>query len=90
MEQILNIVENCSKKRFFIENFDGDLYIRANQGHSLKTVDIDMVELTTSENFDICIHGTFYKAWELIKQTVNKIKILNTHLNTKIIIISRV
>jgi 2'-phosphotransferase len=70
-EQIFKIVENCSKKRFLIENFDGEPYIRANQGHSLKNIAVDMVEITESDNVDQCIHGTFYKSWDLIKKSVS-------------------
>ena len=69
-EQVFKIVQNCSKQRFLIENFDGEPYIRANQGHSLKNVAVDMVELTEFDSVDQCIHGTFYKAWDLIKNTV--------------------
>lgn len=47
-------------------------YIRANQGHSLKNVNVDMIELTVQDNIDQCIHGTYHKAWELIKESVRK------------------
>ena len=74
-ENILKIVENCPKQRFLVEYFSDEsgrlkAFIRANQGHSLNDVKVDMVELNESDNIEQCFHGTYHKAWESIKQQV--------------------
>ena len=69
--KIVEIVKNCEKQRFAVERIDGELYIRANQGHTIKTVARDhlykMIE--DASEYPICIHGTTFKAWETIKDT---------------------
>lgn len=45
---------------------DGDLLIRANQGHSLKGVideELLYTRIENPEDVPICVHGTFRKAW---------------------------
>ena len=84
--EVFKIVENCSKQRFLLEKFEGEFYIRANQGHSLKNIEVDMTELSCYDNVDQCIHGTYYKAWESIKKTVNNIFSKNNYLWDEILI----
>lgn len=78
VDDVLRIVENCSKKRFHIEyrNDDGEgdgekkvIYIRANQGHSIQDVEIDLVKI--NEKLDQCLHGTYLKFWDSIKTQVS-------------------
>ena len=65
---MFQIVQNCSKQRFSIQTFDGETFIRANQDHTLKHVEIDMIELDETVSIKQCLHGTYYKAWPSIKQ----------------------
>lgn len=69
-EDLLRIVENCSKKRFLIKTENDVDYIRANQGHSLMSIQVDLVEITEADPIDQCVHGTYFKAWEQIKTSV--------------------
>ena len=68
--EIYKIVENNSKQRFMLKNIDGEEYIRANQGHSMSTVLIDMTEITDQDKIVQCLHGTYHKCWPLIKEHV--------------------
>lgn len=45
------------------------LRIRANQGHSITSVDPNklLIRITDPQEVPICIHGTYLTAWELIK-----------------------
>jgi len=61
LEQIHSIVENDKKGRFSISE-DGQ-YIRAVQGHSLKTVDLNLKEATPPANL---LHGTAQRFIESI------------------------
>lgn len=54
-EILKNIVNTNNKKRFIIENRNGQNYIRANQGHSLKNIDLG---LECKRPPDILYHGT--------------------------------
>ena len=71
-EEVIKIVDNCPKQRFGTKMIDGEMYIRANQGHS-KSIG-DLIE---SENLlkkldtplDNVFHGTYYKNLELIKSS---------------------
>jgi 2'-phosphotransferase len=75
-EELLRIATNCPKQRFHVEYFVDEItglsvpFMRANQGHSLKNINVDMVELHASDLVDQCIHGTYFKAWESIKTQV--------------------
>ena len=79
-EQILNIVRNCPKQRFFAETReDGQLYIRANQGHSIE-VNVEMEKIENPADIPIVIHGTYTKFWDSIKQTgLNRMSRLHVH-----------
>ncbi|MGO2339084.1 MAG: RNA 2'-phosphotransferase [Psychrobacter sp.] len=61
LEQIYSIVESDKKGRFSISD-DGQ-YIRAVQGHSLKTVDLNLKETTPPANL---LHGTAQRFIESI------------------------
>ncbi|RNA25660.1 tRNA 2 -phosphotransferase 1 [Brachionus plicatilis] len=73
VEDILKIVENCPKKRFFLkkefdeESLRENIFIRANQGHSINNVSIEMEEIINSNDFKTVIHGTYLKCWDKIK-----------------------
>ncbi|MDN3454613.1 MULTISPECIES: RNA 2'-phosphotransferase [unclassified Psychrobacter] len=61
LEQIHSIVESDKKGRFSISK--DDQYIRAVQGHSLKTVDLNLKETTPPANL---LHGTAQRFIESI------------------------
>jgi 2'-phosphotransferase len=46
-----------------------ELYVRANQGHSMTNVEVEMTEINEANATSQCIHGTYYKAWDSIKST---------------------
>lgn len=72
-DDVLKVVENCPKKRFLIKKeFDDQnqreiILIRANQGHSMKNVNVDMEEITNADEFKTVIHGTYFNCWDKIK-----------------------
>lgn len=72
VEQVTYIVNENDKQRFSLIERCGELYIRANQGHSTETGKlIKQSELLTeiTESLSECIHGTTIKAWALIKDS---------------------
>lgn len=69
-EKVLQIVESDKKGRFgILRDTDGNLLIRANQGHTLKSVDREklLTEVTDADLYPYCIHGTTLEAWNEIK-----------------------
>ena len=61
---VVQIVASDKKNRFRIE---GDR-IRANQGHSLQSVLVDMEEITDPFDVPVAVHGTYWEAWDHIKR----------------------
>lgn len=60
-----------------------DWYIRANQGHSITTVDkVELVSLTTLADFPSnVVHGTNNQAWKKIKTTgLSRMNRLHIHM----------
>ncbi len=66
LDDIKHITDTNGKKRFALINEKGVYWIKANQGHSMQ---FDNIQYKTIKPGDIslAIHGTYYKAWELIK-----------------------
>ena len=75
------VVQNCEKQRFGTkDDIDGKLLIRANQGHSMKTVEVELEEIKMAQNAPKVIHGTYFKAWNLIKESgLSKVKRNHIH-----------
>jgi 2'-phosphotransferase len=77
-EEIITLVSNCSKQRYHLEYLkdendldrDFELYIRANQGHSIQDIEVDLQKITEINLIEKCIHGTNYSAWSLIRSQV--------------------
>lgn len=70
MEDIRFVVDTNDKKRYELTEIDGSYFIRANQGHSLKTVESKdlLKEIKKDEDLSTpVIHGTTLKAWENIQ-----------------------
>lgn len=68
VDKVKELVDNCPKQRFGLKEEGGHLYIRANQGHSLKIDDSDLEELTSESSVPFVVHGTYYRHWDSIKK----------------------
>ncbi|KAI9440453.1 KptA family-domain-containing protein [Lactarius indigo] len=68
------LVENDSKSRYMLHKGPdeaaptaGDIWwIRANQGHSLKAIKLDLKPILSATDIPMGVHGTNRKAWESI------------------------
>ena len=80
--EILRITENCPKQRFLINYVEQEPFIRANQGHSLKNVELDMIKIDEASSIKECLHGTYYKHWDKIKlQGLSRMNRQHIHLS---------
>ena len=61
---VYQIARDDKKNRFRIEGNR----IRANQGHSLQSVLVDMEEITDPFDIPVAVHGTYWEAWDFIKR----------------------
>lgn len=75
------IVRDNDKQRFTIAvGEDGMYYIRANQGHSMANVEVDLQKLTKATDIPCAVHGTYYEAWRFIeKEGLNRMKRQHIH-----------
>mmetsp|Transcript_32534 Transcript_32534/g.50644 ORF Transcript_32534/g.50644 Transcript_32534/m.50644 type:complete len:141 (+) Transcript_32534:521-943(+) len=84
VKDVESVVENNDKKRFAVFGSGKDLRIRAQQGHSQK-----VAQLVTDDNLlspltsapEVCVHGTYLRAWERIKpEGLNRMSRQHIHL----------
>ncbi len=72
LDEVINIVDTCPKKRFTIKKVGNQMLIRANQGHSKDVGDkIDSEALMEKINkpIDGIFHGSYKKHLESIKSS---------------------
>lgn len=76
---IKRIVENNDKQRFSLDTIDGELMIRASQGHTMSSVQDDEL-LKRVYSAPLCIHGTYLRYWDSIyKNGLNRMKRNHIH-----------
>jgi len=82
-----NAVRNCPKQRFTLRTENGQLMIRATQGHTIKTIDHSKIyrPITLNEvdsgQFPLCIHGTNNEAWHSIQESGGLSPMKRTHIH---------
>lgn len=64
---VRQIVETNDKQRFCLRESPNGPLIRANQGHSMGSISVEMQEV--SEAVELAVHGTYYAAWPSIQST---------------------
>ncbi|KAK8938625.1 hypothetical protein KSP39_PZI011206 [Platanthera zijinensis] len=71
VEDIKEAVRRDNKQRFSLLEENGELLIRANQGHSIKAVTSESLlkPLLSADELQVCVHGTYRKNLESILQS---------------------
>jgi len=85
LENLQKIEADCEKQRFKIIEEDGVYYMRANQGHSMPGINAEdlLTRVEDPSEVPICIHGTYQKYWDPIRETgLNKMGRHNIHFTT--------
>eukprot|EP01126_Amoeba_proteus_P013904 TRINITY_DN15996_c0_g1_i9.p1 TRINITY_DN15996_c0_g1~~TRINITY_DN15996_c0_g1_i9.p1 ORF type:complete len:183 (-),score=31.71 TRINITY_DN15996_c0_g1_i9:149-697(-) len=67
LAELRYVVEHNDKQRFSLSQEGGIWKIRANQGHSLKDVEVAMVRIQDASEIPCAIHGTTSSAWSIIR-----------------------
>ena len=73
LEDLEAVVSTNDKQRFELAQPSREIRdwrIRARQGHSISLVQEELLlqKITDPEDVPLCIHGTFYNKWALIKE----------------------
>ncbi|XP_068650846.1 putative tRNA 2'-phosphotransferase isoform X2 [Aristolochia californica] len=84
-DDICEAVRRDSKQRFSLLEENGELLIRANQGHTLNVVESDSLlkPILSADEVTVCVHGTYKKNLESILQSgLKRMKRLHVHFSS--------
>ncbi|KAM0749586.1 putative tRNA 2'-phosphotransferase [Meredithblackwellia eburnea MCA 4105] len=59
------------------EEAEGEWWIRANQGHSIKVESLELEKVERAEDVPVVVHGTMFKVWSLIEKDGLKVMTRN-------------
>lgn len=82
IDDIKEAVRRDNKQRFSLLEENGKLLIRANQGHSIKTVTSESLlkPILSADELQVCVHGTYRKNLESILQSgLKRMERLHVH-----------
>ncbi|GAA5966302.1 hypothetical protein JCM8115_004821 [Rhodotorula mucilaginosa] len=83
METLERIVRDNAKQRFTLQaeptGPDGadELWIRANQGHSVKVEALELKPVERAEQVPVMVHGTYFRLWPAIEKEGLKVMTRN-------------
>jgi len=70
-EEVTAVVRDSDKQRFSLEEMEGRMWIRANQGHSIKEVEDEQLlrrlQLSDTDLPNQVVHGTYKRHWKSIE-----------------------
>ncbi|PQQ17761.1 tRNA 2-phosphotransferase 1 [Prunus yedoensis var. nudiflora] len=84
VDEIKEAVRKDNKQRFGLLEENGELLIRANQGHTTTIVESERLlkPILTSEEVPVCVHGTYRKNLESILESgLKSMKRLHVHFS---------
>ncbi|KAF4593119.1 hypothetical protein EYR38_008829 [Pleurotus pulmonarius] len=84
LESLKDLVDKDAKSRYHLMSDDDDVWwIRANQGHSMKEVKLDLQPILAISDIPtgVAVHGTNLQAWtQIAEQGLSKMKRNHIHL----------
>ncbi|KAG2326213.1 hypothetical protein Bca52824_008941 [Brassica carinata] len=85
IDEIREAVRRDNKQRFsLVEEDGGELLIRANQGHSITTVESDKLlkPISSADEAPVCVHGTYRKNLEpILASGLKRMNRLHVHFS---------
>ncbi|KAF6152553.1 hypothetical protein GIB67_013000 [Kingdonia uniflora] len=82
VDDVMEAVRKDNKQRFGLLEENGELFIRANQGHTIVTIESESLlkPILSAEEAPVCVHGTYKKNLEAIVQSgLKRMKRLHVH-----------
>lgn len=69
LADVQRVVKDSDKQRFKLQLEGHEWFIRANQGHTINCIDEEELlrRVSCPSEVPVCVHGTYWKAWQLIK-----------------------
>ncbi|KAJ1413638.1 Phosphotransferase KptA/Tpt1 [Sesbania bispinosa] len=84
IDDIREAVRKDNKQRFSLIEENGELLIRANQGHTLTTVETESLlkPILSAEEVPVCVHGTYRRNLEsILGSGLKRMKRLHVHFS---------
>ncbi|XP_078162195.1 uncharacterized protein LOC144557492 isoform X1 [Carex rostrata] len=85
VEEVREAVRRDNKQRFSLLEEDGQLFIRANQGHTIKAVESEhlLKPIMSAEEMPVCVHGTYKRNLEsILKSGLKRMERLHVHFSS--------
>uniref|UniRef100_A0A0E0A4L7 2'-phosphotransferase n=1 Tax=Oryza glumipatula TaxID=40148 RepID=A0A0E0A4L7_9ORYZ len=85
VEEIREAVRRDNKQRFGLLEEDGELLIRANQGHTVTTVTSESLlkPILSTDEVSVCVHGTYRKNLDsILHQGLKRMARLHVHFSS--------
>ncbi|KAI3918277.1 hypothetical protein MKX01_041597 [Papaver californicum] len=85
IDDIREAVRRDNKQRHGLLEENGELLIRANQGHSIKTVESESLlkPILSAEEAPVCVHGTYKRNLEsILKSGLKRMERLHVHFSS--------
>ncbi|KAJ4951323.1 hypothetical protein NE237_028155 [Protea cynaroides] len=82
VDDVREAVRIDNKQRFGLMEENGELFIRANQGHTIETIESESLlkPILSAEEVPVCVHGTYKKNLESILQSgLKRMERLHVH-----------
>ncbi|CAA0806054.1 RNA 2-phosphotransferase- Tpt1 / KptA family [Striga hermonthica] len=83
-DEVKEAVRRDNKQRFSILEDNGELLIRANQGHTIQIVETESLlkPILSAEEVQVCVHGTYKKNLEsILEGGLKRMKRLHVHFS---------
>lgn len=84
VDDVREAVRKDNKQRFSLLEENGELLIRANQGHTVTTVETESLlkPILSAEEVSVCVHGTYKKNLEsILQEGLKRMKRLHVHFS---------
>lgn len=84
VDEIREAVRTDNKQRLALLEENGELFIRANQGHSVQSVKSESLlqPILSAEEIPVCVHGTYKKYLEsILRSGLQKMSRLHVHFS---------
>ncbi|XVF22724.1 hypothetical protein REPUB_Repub12eG0195500 [Reevesia pubescens] len=85
IDDIKEAVRKDNKQRFSLLEENGELLIRANQGHTVTTVESESLlkQILSADEVQVCVHGTYKRNLESILESgLKRMKRLHVHFSS--------
>ncbi|KAL5571551.1 hypothetical protein UlMin_021148 [Ulmus minor] len=85
VDDIREAVRRDNKQRFSLQEENGEVLIRANQGHTITTVDSERLlkAILSADEVPVCVHGTYKKNLESILESgLKRMERLHVHFSS--------